>query len=373
MENPADLIREAERQFTICNACRYCEGYCAVFTAMERRVVFSDGDVNYLANLCHDCRACYQACMYTEPHEFAINIPVLMAQARTASFERYARPAWLVKAFRHGPIVLLAVTLVSLVAMIIVYEAIASLGALVDVYRGPGAFYDVVSHTTMLVPALLLSVFGLGVAVLGFVAFWRDSNCGFRTLLNPRIWWTATCEAGALRWLGGGGGDCFYPEEERSSPIRSRLHHLVAYGFLFAFAATVIAFLMETLFHRLPPYGVLSLPVILGTVGGIAMVVGSTGLLALKTRNSQDLTTDQAMSMDIAFLLSLVTVSATGLLLLFLRTSSAMGVLMIVHFATVVALYLTAPYGKFMHAVYRFGAILRSANERQLERADAAD
>ena len=28
---------------TICNACRYCEGYCAVFPAMEKRLTFSDG------------------------------------------------------------------------------------------------------------------------------------------------------------------------------------------------------------------------------------------------------------------------------------------------------------------------------------------
>ena len=31
------LLEEAERQLTICNACRYCEGYCAVFPAMEMR------------------------------------------------------------------------------------------------------------------------------------------------------------------------------------------------------------------------------------------------------------------------------------------------------------------------------------------------
>jgi citrate/tricarballylate utilization protein len=267
--------------------------------------------------------------------------------------------------------VLSAVTLLTFAAMIAVYEAVASLGALFDIYRGPGAFYDVVSHTAMMVPALLLSVFGLGVAALGFTAFWRDSNFGLSTLLNPRIWWRATTEAASLRWLDGGGGDCFYPEEEAASPIRRRLHHLVAYGFLSAFAATVVAFLMETLFHQLPPYGILSLPVILGTAGGIAMVAGSIGLLALKSRASGKLTSDMAVSMDIAFLGSLVSVSATGLLLLLLRTTSVMGVLLIVHLATVVALYLTAPYGKFMHAAYRFAALVRNAYEQQLERTEA--
>ncbi|MGE3844414.1 MAG: tricarballylate utilization protein TcuB, partial [Vicinamibacterales bacterium] len=57
-----DLVREGARLLTICNACRYCEGYCAVFVAMERRLTFESGDVAYLANLCHNCGECLYAC-----------------------------------------------------------------------------------------------------------------------------------------------------------------------------------------------------------------------------------------------------------------------------------------------------------------------
>ena len=39
---------EVRRIMQICNACRYCEGFCAVFPAMERRRLFTDGDVSYL-------------------------------------------------------------------------------------------------------------------------------------------------------------------------------------------------------------------------------------------------------------------------------------------------------------------------------------
>ena len=63
-----DLFAEANRQLVICNACRYCEGLCPVFRAIETRRDFGKGDVFYLANLCHDCRACYSACMFTPPH-----------------------------------------------------------------------------------------------------------------------------------------------------------------------------------------------------------------------------------------------------------------------------------------------------------------
>ena len=37
----ADLLEEAQRQMVICNACRYCEGYCAVFPALALRKVFT--------------------------------------------------------------------------------------------------------------------------------------------------------------------------------------------------------------------------------------------------------------------------------------------------------------------------------------------
>ncbi|MFN2460574.1 MAG: hypothetical protein ABR591_07800 [Candidatus Velthaea sp.] len=77
-----DLLAEANRQFAVCNACRYCEGFCAVFPAVELRTALSAGDLSYVANVCHDCRMCYDACMFTPPHAYGINIPPLLAAAR---------------------------------------------------------------------------------------------------------------------------------------------------------------------------------------------------------------------------------------------------------------------------------------------------
>ena len=71
---------EVARQMQICNACRYCEGYCAVFPAMARRLEFGKADIHYLANLCHNCGACLHACQYAPPHEFAVNVPQAMAR-----------------------------------------------------------------------------------------------------------------------------------------------------------------------------------------------------------------------------------------------------------------------------------------------------
>ena len=358
-----DLVAEADRQFHVCNACRYCEGYCPVFPAMALRDSFAAGDVSYLANVCHDCRACYQACMYTEPHEFAINIPALMSEARVRSYRRYVRPRWLGRAFERGGVTLAVVTVAAVVLIIGAYELLGSMVALTGTTRPPGDFYAVVSHTAMLVPALFLSVFGLAVAGVGLVAFWRDTG-GFSRGITLRIAWTAVREAATLRWLDGGGGDCFYPEREDATPVRARLHHCVAYGFMAALAATISAWIAETFFHDLPPYPILSVPVLLGIIGGTGMIVGCTGLIALKTRASRDLKASREMKLDVSFLIALLVVAATGGALLALRKSPAMGVLLLVHLAMVGVLYLTAPYGKFMHAIYRGGALLRSAYER---------
>src|SRR2546425_4760976 len=104
-----ELVDEAQRVLAICNACRYCEGYCAVFPALERRLAFSEGDLAYLANLCHNCGSCYYACQYAPPHEFQLNFPKMLAEVRGASYRKYAWPASFARLFeRNGLVVSLA-------------------------------------------------------------------------------------------------------------------------------------------------------------------------------------------------------------------------------------------------------------------------
>ena len=98
-------MNEGARIMRICNSCRYCEGYCAVFPAMERRQTFLEGDLNYLANLCHNCSECYYACQYAPPHEFAVNVPKLLAEIRAQSYRQYAWPGAFAKAFKASGIV----------------------------------------------------------------------------------------------------------------------------------------------------------------------------------------------------------------------------------------------------------------------------
>src|SRR5215831_10349546 len=112
----ADPLSEGGRILTICNACRYCEGYCAVFPAMEHRQDFAAQDLHYLANLCHNCAECYYACQYAPPHEFAVNVPQVLAEIRRDSYRHYAWPRCL---FRNSGRLSLVVLAVSLAAGVI--------------------------------------------------------------------------------------------------------------------------------------------------------------------------------------------------------------------------------------------------------------
>src|SRR3984893_3202126 len=92
VELKGDSTCEGARILTICNACRYCEGYCAVFPALERQVDLTVGDITHLADLCHDCRDCYTACMYAPPHEFALNLPAALSAVRHHTYDEYPAP-----------------------------------------------------------------------------------------------------------------------------------------------------------------------------------------------------------------------------------------------------------------------------------------
>jgi citrate/tricarballylate utilization protein len=140
---------------------------------------------------------------------------------------------------------------------------------------------------------------------------------------------------------------------------------LLFYGFLIAFVATVAAFVLQDVFGQLPPYPILSVPVVLGSVGGVAMIVGATGLLYLKARSDRAPADEQTLNLDWVFLLSLDVVSITGMFLLVLRETPLMGLLLVVHLATVLALYVSAPYGKFAHFVYRYAALVQNRLEAQ--------
>ena len=70
-------------------------------------------------------------------------------------------------------------------------------------------------------------------------------------------------------------------------------------------------------------------------------------------------------AMDRGFIAQLFLTRLTGLALLVWRDSAAMGLLLAVHLGAVMALFLTLPYGKFAHGVFRSAALLKWAIEKR--------
>jgi citrate/tricarballylate utilization protein len=367
-----ELIAEAQRVLAICNACRYCEGYCAVFPALERRLAFNEHDVHYLANLCHNCGACLYACQYAPPHEFQLNFPRALAQVRAQTYKRYAWPAALAGAFeRNGLVVGLATAL----AIALLFAFSAWFGGSERFFAAwsdaQGSFYAVLPHSVMAVAFGAVFTCAILAMAVSFVRFWHDTGESVGEFLNPVSFTAATWDSAGLRYLDGGGDGCTYPDE-RPSFARRNFHHLTFYGFLLCFAATCVATLYHYVFGWKAPYPLYSFPVMLGVLGGLGLLVGPAGLLWLKAGRDPQLGDPGQSGMDVGFIALLFGTGLTGLALLGLRETRAMGVMLALHLGMVLALFLTMPYGKFVHGLYRFAALARFHVERRRPLPDVA-
>jgi citrate/tricarballylate utilization protein len=354
----SDPVAEVERQMRICNACRYCEGFCAVFPAMARRLAFPAPDVHYLANLCHGCSGCYYACQYAPPHEFAVNVPRAMAQVRKRTYAGYAWPRPLAALYERNGI---AVSLLLSFGLIGFLLLALFLGR--PLAGGTDADFFAVFPHGMLV-AIFGGAFGFAALALGIGAyrFWRAQSPG---VAGSAALGEAAANALSLRYLGGGHGEGCNETDDRFTLVRRNFHHLTFYGVVLCFASTAVATIYHYLLGLHAPYAFASLPVVLGTGGGIGLVVGTCGLLVTNVRRDPAITDATQRSMDRAFALLLLLTAATGLALLGWRSTPAMPLLLIAHLGFVMALFLTLPYGKFAHAIFRAASLLKWSIERR--------
>ncbi len=355
-----DDEQEVARVLQICNACRYCEGFCAMFPAMTRRLAFdSKADINYLANLCHNCGACLHACQYAPPHEFAVNVPQAMAKVRKQTYTEYAWPASLGKLYERNGLTLSLATAFGLALFLIL--TIASKGSL---WHEPlaGNFYAVFPHNTLVLLFGVVFLFSVLALAVGVRRFWRDISPGIAS--GPAVA-EAAHDALKLKYLDGGHGLGCNDEDDRFTLRRRRFHHLTFYGFMLCFAATSVATVYHYVFGWQAPYAYSSLPVILGTVGGIGLLVGPAGLLWLNLNRAPLHGDPSQKAMDRGFIVLLFLVSLSGLALLLWRDTSAMALLLALHLGMVMGLFLTLPYGKFAHGIYRSAALLKWAIEKR--------
>ena len=355
---PDDLTIRGQHVLTVCNACRYCEQYCPVFPALEKRRTFQPADLVYLASLCHNCGECLYACQFAPPHEFGINVPTLLAEVRARSYEQHAWPARLGRAFRRDAF-RTGLAMMALVLSVLVLLS-AARGDAVLSPGGDADFYGVIPHGAMVAIFGVVSLFTLVAMAISGRRFWQ--GMGTRPLAPGHDGWRAVRDALSLRYLHGSGLDCASNLEVRL-PWRRWFHHCTFYGFLLCMASTTVAAIYHGVFGWRAPYAYSSLPVLLGVAGGFGLLVGPLGLAALRQTRDPALGHEESRGLDTVFLALLFITSLTGLALLVLRHSAMMGILLLVHLAVVLVLLLTLPYGKFVHGLYRLLALIRFHRE----------
>jgi len=350
-----ELIQEARRQAEICNACRYCEGYCSVFPSLHANRAFSDGDITQLANLCHNCRGCYYACQYTAPHEFAINLPGALADVRQDSWEAFAVPQVAARQFQKNG---LMIALACVVGFALIFAAARWLGQ-----AGGEGFYAVMSHNLMVAifaPAFLFPLISIGMSLR---RYWASVG-GKRVQLGDVV--EAFKAAANMRNLSGGHGDgCNFEDDDRFTQARRMAHQLVLYGFLLCFASTSSGTILHYVFDMQAPYGFWSLPKLLGVPGGIMLTFGTVWMVLLKFKADPNLGARDAWGGEVAFILLLGFVGFSGLVLYWLGSTALMPMMLALHLGAVLSFFLLMPYTKMAHGFYRLAALTRDAQRKR--------
>ena len=348
---------EAKRQIEICNACRYCEGYCAVFPAINRKLLFEVADTIQLANLCHNCRGCYYACQYTPPHEFAINLPAALAHLRHDSWKLCAYPGWLARSFDYMGMVVAGVLVASISALLWFVARFPPAGA------GEG-FYAFMTHNAMLaifIPGFCAPLIAIGISM---GRYWRMVGGGGVRFAHIVA---MVKSVASLRQLRGGGAGCNFESDDRYSHKRRTYHQLTLYGFLLCFAATSAGTILHYGFASPAPYPFWSVPKLFGVSGGIILCIGTAGLAWLKCKADRTLSVATLWGGEMAFIVLLFAVSFTGLILYaasiapLIDAASWVEVLLPLHLGCVLAFFLLMPYSKMVHGFYRMAALLRDA------------
>ena len=171
-------------------------------------------------------------------------------------------------------------------------------------------------------------------------------------------------DALTLRHLHATGVDCTSGEEARS-PWRRWFHHCTFYGFLLCFASTSVAAIYHSVVRlaravRLhEPAGACSAP-----LGGVGLLVGPAGLLALRRRRDPALGAPaQQRTGRVVHRAAVPDEPDRPCCCSCCAISAVMAALLVVHLGAVLALFVTLPYGKFVHGIYRTAALVKFARE----------
>jgi len=336
------LMEEASRQLTICNACRYCEGFCDVWDAIERRREFSHGDLLHLSNLCHDCRACYYACPFIPPHELMINIPKVLGDVREQSYEKFVFPKVLVRVMRRSGLAYLFLT--TLIFVTTLYY--------VFLLHGLSAFYEtsLTMQELFPYPVFFVAEYSLYIYVffLWFIqgrSYWKDISNGRK--MNVKAIGRAILDVFTHKDFKGGGAGCNYPSEN-GSLFRLFAHASVMFGFIIDW--------ITILFYPFANVVVISIYFI-----GSVLIFAGAGLLLLM-RFKADKKPD-SKSISSAFTAMMFSTGASGIIFITLISSPEWIIFFLLRDSLIAAIFIMAPFTKFLHPVYRFISLVLNRYE----------
>ena len=229
-----------------------------------------------------------------------------------------------------------------------------------------GNFYQVASHGALVTVFGLAALFSLAALAVGFVRFCRDIGENPLDLFSPSNLAVTFKESLQLEYLDGGGWGCSYPGED-SSPVRRWLHHFTFYGFLLCFASTTVAAIYDYVFGWPAPYGYGSLPVILGTLGGLGLLVDPPGCWSSSSVATGTSPTPDRPGWTRPSWRSCCSRARAACSCLRCARARPWGRCSSCISASSWGFSFTFPYGKFVHGIYRFAAIAKFALERQAQ------
>ena len=357
--NDLKVQDESIRQYSICNACRHCEGFCPVWDAMERRNFLDTKDIKFFSYLCHDCRDCFDACPYSEPHEYGLNIPKINSAARVEIHKRETWPKPFTRILNGtymAGVAILGVSALVLFSVVILMNGVSVL------FSPQPSVYSVVSYNFLVIVGMILGIYVIAMWIIQGAIFWEDIGGSRKTFFNIKSHWQTISDVLSHKWFKGGGVGCDYP---RATGSRTRMvfHMLMFFGILLDILATSSAAVIQHIIGYFPPYPIFSLPVLSGTIGGLMIISGAIGFLYMKSISDKSKASDTMLKMDYWVVYLLLFTAITGMLALVTRTSMFMGLIFIIHLSFVGTLYLVAPYSKLNHIVFRYLALVKDKSE----------
>ncbi len=297
------------------------------------------------------------------PHLFAVNVPATLAALRRETYADHVWPRRLRDGFRRPALGAGLFAAVALMAALIVVATNGSWAALHQARAGPGSFYAVAPLGLMIGLAGASAGWATLSLSISTLRFWRAISLESQPRISPRALWLATKEILTLRHLDGGGPGC-HDTGPRFSQGRRFFHQTMVAGFVLLFAATLAAAFLQHVLGVAPPFALTSLPVGLGVAGGLAVLAGAAGLLAIEARSEREPSERGETRLNLVLLVLILVTVMSGLALLFWRDGAAMGPLLALHLGLVTGFFAILPAGKAVHAPFRAAAILRSTTER---------